>query len=169
MTGAQLELPLVPHDGSPLSFLAALRCYLDGFNPDRAQIEKQRHRVAILTALEKVQALDPAHFHTAKSWFPEVRLPQNLPPMPEENGPKDESPFVDRLAWQEPQFPLLMPNVAPSAPRARGTPVSALPLAASPLRLSCNRGLSPFPTSMTPCASLVALGFGMRGNSAPAF
>ena len=153
----------MPHDGTPLSVLAALRRYLDGFNPDRAQIEKGRYRPAIVAALERARAQDDAQFYQATQLFPEVSLPPILVRQEQICELEREAVFARVLAWQEPQFPLCMPKVAPSAPVARGTPVSVLPL-----RWPCNRGLSPFPTSMTPCAALVALDFGMRGNSAPA-
>ena len=154
----------MPHDGTPLSVLAALRSHLDGFNPDRAQIEKGHYRPMIVAALERARAQGVAPFVQATQLFPEVALPPILVRPEPQWELEREAVFARVLAWQEPQFPLCMPNVAPSAPVARGTPVSGLPL-----RWPCNRGLSPFPTSMTPCATLVALGFGMRGNSAPAF
>lgn len=162
--GPQGELPLVPHDGTPLSFLAALRRRLDGFNPDRAQSEKGLLRPVIVAALERTRALDAAQFEQARKLFPGVAVPLACPMQEPKCDCEKEAVFDPWLAWQEPQFPLWMPNVAPGASGARGTPVSA-----SSLRLSCNRGLSLFPTSVTPGAVPVALGFGMRGNSAPAY
>ena len=158
----------MPHDGTALSVLAAMRRHLDGFNPDRAQIEKGRHRPAIVAALERARAQDDAQFYQAAQLFPEVSLPPVSMRQEPQYGLEREAIIARVLAWQEPQFPLCMPNVAPSARGARGTPVSDLLPPASPFGWPCNRGLTLFPASMTPRASLVALDFGMRGNSAPA-
>ena len=142
MNGTQLELPLLPHDGTPFSFLLALRYHLDGFNPDRLQSEKQHHRPVILTVLEKLRTFDGARYHAARALFPEVQTALDQSSTKRESGPQPGVSSPSFRSLQEPQFPLFMPTIASSAPRARGTPVSA-----SSLRLSCNRGLSPRPTS----------------------
>lgn len=140
MNGAQLELPLSPHDGTPHSFLLALRWHLDGFNPDRHQVEKRRHAPAILTALQKLRALDYAAYRAARALFPELCCALDQWEPMRENGPQPGVAPDWFLSWQEPLFPLLVPTLAPSAPGARGTPVSAFSL-----RLPCNRGLTPTP------------------------
>ena len=125
MNGAQLEFALEPHDGTPHSFLRALRCHLDGFNPDRQQVEKQQPRPAILTALRLLRTLDCASYRAARAMFPELRPALDQWEATQESGPQPNIDLPALSSWQEPLFPCFMPTIAPSATGARGTPVSA--------------------------------------------
>lgn len=161
MSGEQLEFALQPHDGTPLSFLKALRSQLDGFNPDRAQIKKQHARSAILKALQKVRSHVADRYGAARSLFPCIGTVPDVPVINAEENEQEEGLCASCLAGQEPEFPVFMPTMAPDARRARGTPVSALSL-----RLSCNRELSPFPSSVSPRAVFRALVLGIQSNQA---
>ena len=161
----QLELPLSPHDGTPLSFLRALRRYLDGFNPDRAQLEKQRHRSTLWAAFEKVRAQGEAPYYAARMLFPDVRLAPAPIEAERENSKEEEVQSRDALTQQEPSFPFFFPTIAPSARSARGTPLSAPALSVSPWELvSCNRGLSLFPASVSLRAGASRLDGRHQGN-----
>ena len=167
MNGEQLELSLHPHDGTPLSFLMALRRHFDGFNPDRAQIEKYRHRFAIVTALQRVRAHNADRYGMAMLLFPGIGTVPDVPVINAEEAEREESLCPSCLALAEPHLPGLTPTMAPDARRARGTPVSAPALSVSPLELvSCNRGLTLFPTSMSPRAMSRARFIGIQGNEA---
>ncbi len=162
MNSEQLEFALEPHDGTPLSFLKALRSQLDGFNPDQAQLEHQNHRPVIETALRKLRSHAADQYGAARLLFPGIGNVFDLDGAVsgQENGP-EEGLCASCLAGQEPQFLLVLPTMAPDARRARGTPVSALPL-----RLPCNRGLTPFPTSMSQRALSGAFVLGIQSNQA---
>ena len=169
----QLEFTLWPHDGTPLSFLKSLRRQLDGFNPDRAQLEKQYARPVIETALRKLRSHAAEQYGAARSLFPGIGpgfdgSGFDVAAMVSANENEQEEGLCPAcLAGQEPELVLVMPTMAPDARRARGTPVSAPSLSVSPLELvSCNRGLSPFPTSMSPRAVSVAFGLGIQSNQA---
>ena len=162
--GEQLEFALEPHDGTPLSFLKALRAQLDRFNPDRAQIEGQRYRPAIVTALQKLRAHSRDNYGAARALFPGIgTVPDVAVSVGVEDNGLEEGLCASCLAGQEPRFPVFMPTMAPDARRARGTPVSAPPLE---LFVSCNRGLTPCPTSMPPRAVSGAFVFGIQSNQA---
>lgn len=144
------------------AFLSAQSDYLDGLNPDRRQIELNTRSAAILTALQELRALCPAQARAAWSLFPESRFSEDLParPVPGKSGETGAFFVADFLTSAS--IPPSLPNIAPVARPARGTPTAAHRFAPGPVV----RGLTPCPTSWLAALSPGAVDFGIRSNDA---
>lgn len=142
------------------AFLSALSHYLDGLNPDRRQSELRQQRPTILMALRELRALCPAQASAAWSLFPELRFSDDLPVRP---APGASGAFFGADFLTGASIPPALPNVAPVARPARGTPTAALRFAPMPVV----RGLTPCPTSWLAEPEPGAVDFGIRSNEAP--
>jgi hypothetical protein len=162
MMNAKFEAHLLQLCAERQSFLEASRDHLDGLNPDRRQIELNHRRGGILTALHELRALCPAQASAAWSLFPELRLSDDLPVRPVLGVSGDTGAFLAQDFLPGASITPDLPNIAPVARPARGTPTAAHRFAPAPVV----RGLTPCPTSWLSALVPGALEFGIRSNDA---